>query len=89
MTNQVRIFRKTATALAIVISIGVVTSLTASEALAERQPNMRTALEYLQSAEAELMRASHDKGGHRVRSLKHVRIAIAEVRRGIRFDRLH
>ncbi len=51
------------------------------------QPAMHKALAKLKSAEKNLERATHDKGGHRVKALAHVREAIDEVERGIAFDR--
>ena len=57
-----------------------------SMALAERQPKMNQALHHLLKAEAALMAASRDKGGHRVAALEHVRKAIRQVRKGKRFD---
>ena len=58
----------------------------ASSAVADRQPNMRDALRSLVSAKSALERASHDKGGHRVKALELVSGAIAEVQAGIRID---
>ena len=51
------------------------------------QPHMQAALRSLQEARAQLANATHDKGGHRVDALKAVDRAIAEVQRGIEFDR--
>lgn len=53
------------------------------------QPRMQAALRALRTARAELQAASRDKGGHRVRALDHVNQAIAEVERGIEYDRHH
>ena len=53
------------------------------------QPHMQAALDALQTAERQLNEATEDKGGHRVRALKHVHEAMAEVRKGIEFDRKH
>jgi hypothetical protein len=53
------------------------------------QPQMHEALRALRDAERHLERASHDKGGHRVKALEHVRAAIHQVEAGIRFDRRH
>ena len=53
------------------------------------QPHMETAMQYLQQARAELQRASNDKGGNRADALRAVDKAIAEVRRGIEYDRTH
>lgn len=51
------------------------------------QPNMQAALTALEQARASLERATADKGGHRVKAMKHVDAAIAEVKSGMRFDR--
>lgn len=51
------------------------------------QPNMVKAREYLQAALANLNRASADKGGYREQAISLVRDAIAEVNRGIEYDR--
>jgi len=53
------------------------------------QPHMQEALGHLRAAEKELDKASPDKGGHRATALKLTRNAIAEVERGISFDRRH
>jgi hypothetical protein len=51
------------------------------------QPNMQIAKEHLEKALANLERATADKGGYRVNALQLVREAIAEVQRGIEYDR--
>jgi uncharacterized protein (DUF2336 family) len=56
---------------------------------AEGQPAMRNALANLEQAKANLENANADKGGHRVRAMKLVNEAIAEVRQGIAFDNTH
>jgi hypothetical protein len=48
---------------------------------------MEKALDHLRDAQRELEKASADKGGHRARAMTLVRQAIAEVEKGIRFDR--
>jgi hypothetical protein len=53
---------------------------------AERQPHMRAALSSLQSAKAQLEKASSDKGGHRVKALALTKQAIEQVEKGIAFD---
>jgi hypothetical protein len=53
------------------------------------QPHMEAALAALQQALAELEKAAPDKGGHRVNSINAVKAAIAEVKKGIEFDRTH
>jgi hypothetical protein len=47
------------------------------------QPNMQSALDSLMSARSSLERASHNKGGHRVRALELTNQAINEVQMGI------
>jgi predicted metal-dependent hydrolase len=51
------------------------------------QPNMQLARQHLQSALANLERATADKGGYRVKALQLVRDAIQEVNKGIEYDR--
>ncbi len=66
----------------------VVAGFFAGRATAD-QPHMQAALDALRSAELHLEEASSDKGGHRTNALHHVRAAIEEVQKGIRFDRRH
>lgn len=58
-------------------------------AQADRQPLMRSALTALKSAQANLSKATTDKGGHRVNALRLTKEAIAEVEKGIAFDNAH
>jgi len=53
------------------------------------QPHMQAALEHLRAAKGQLDVADADKGGHRVKALRLVNDAIAQVERGIEFDRRH
>jgi uncharacterized iron-regulated protein len=53
------------------------------------QPHMQAALQSLQTAKAQLLRADRDKGGHRARAEQLVEQAMAEVRAGIAYDRQH
>jgi hypothetical protein len=53
------------------------------------QPHMQAALEALRTAQRELHEATADKGGHRVKAERLVSDAIAEVEKGIEFDRKH
>lgn len=55
-------------------------------AAAEPQPHMRAALMALRNAKNQLEKASHDKGGHRVRAIGLINQAISEVEKGIAFD---
>jgi hypothetical protein len=53
------------------------------------QPHMQAALEHLRQAKGELERADVDKGGHRARAIVLVDDAIAQVEKGMAFDRHH
>lgn len=59
--------------------------LFASSACLADQPNMEAALASLEQAKASLQKAVADKGGHRVKAMKAVDTAIAEVKAGIEF----
>jgi len=50
---------------------------------------MHAALDSLRNAQRELREAEADKGGHRVKAERLVSDAIAEVEKGIAFDRRH
>jgi outer membrane lipoprotein-sorting protein len=54
-------------------------------ALAQPQPHMTAALSSLESAKAELDKATADKGGHRVKAIELINQAMEEVRKGIEF----
>lgn len=60
-------------------------ALVASSACFADQPNMEAALASLQQAKDSLQKAVADKGGHRVKAMKAVDQAIAEVQAGIEF----
>lgn len=75
------------TTLAFATALGL--SLAMPSASADRQPYMRSALGYLNSAKDQLQKATADKGGHRVKALAAVNTAIAEVEAGIKFDNRH
>lgn len=53
------------------------------------QPHMQAARSSLQTAKAELQKATPDKGGHRVNAITLISSAISEVNAGIAFDRRH
>ena len=53
------------------------------------QPRMHDALRNLRQAHVELLAASDDKGSHKLKAIRHVEAAIAQVEAGIRFDRRH
>ena len=64
-------------ALAILFVIGCVTG--------RGQPHMQNALDQLQGAKSELQVALTDNGGHRVRAMRLVDDAIAEVQAGMEY----
>jgi hypothetical protein len=74
--------------MAIVVTLILSAGFFAGRATAD-QPYMHTALDHLRAARADLERATHDKGGHRDAAIKLTNDAIAEVERGIAFDRRH
>jgi hypothetical protein len=53
------------------------------------QPHMEAALASLEQALAQLKQASTDKGGNRANAIRAVEKAIAEVKRGMEYDRTH
>jgi hypothetical protein len=65
------------------------TMLLASTLSFADQPHMEAALSSLQQAKVSLEKATADKGGHRVKALKAIDQAIAQVQAGIDFDRSH
>jgi len=74
--------------IALLIVTAIASGFVAGRASAD-QPRMQAALEHLRLAKAELEKADRDKGGHRENALRLTREAIAEVERGISFDRRH
>lgn len=78
--------RRALTAGALLLIAGV--GFFAGKASAD-QPHMQAALERLRQAKTELDAADADKGGHRAKALQLVRDAIAQVEKGIEFDRHH
>lgn len=72
-----------------VLSTLVMLFLIVSVSATPDQPNMQSAKLNLQNAKANLIAASPNKGGHRAKAINLVNEAIAEVNRGIAFDRRH
>lgn len=72
--------------LAAVAALGLGLPAATSVASAESQPRMENARNNLMQARRDLQRASRDKGGHRVRAIRLIDQALAEVRGGIRYD---
>ena len=60
-----------------------------STVFAEPQPQMRKAMEKLESALKHLKDGTADKGGHRVKAIELVEAAMVEVRAGMEFDNKH
>jgi hypothetical protein len=55
--------------------------------LQAKDNHMQEAIEALRNARAHLEAATADKGGHRVRAIRAIDNAIAEVKAGIQYDR--
>ena len=79
-------FGKTAQALLLTAVAGIGAGLFSGYTLAN-QPRMQSALSHLQAAENELQAADNDKGGHRKNALDLTQRAIAQVRKGMSYDR--
>lgn len=60
-----------------------------SDAAAEPQPAMAKAVERLVEAKRLLEAATPDKGGHRVKAIAAVKLALEETREGIKYDDGH
>jgi len=71
-------------ALGVVLLAGFVAGLASAD-----QPHMMAARDHLRAARAQLQAADPDKGGHRVKAIERVDEAIAEVDRGIEYERHH
>ena len=74
--------------IALLIITAIASGFVAGRASAD-QPRMQAALNHLRLARVELEHADRDKGGHREAALKLTNDAIAEVERGIGYDRHH
>ena len=73
-----------------IVLAGACTFMLASSHLSnEPQPRMKAALAALKVAEHNLVKASADKGGHRVAAIGLTRMAMKQVRKGIIFDNKH
>jgi type VI protein secretion system component VasK len=79
-------FGKTAQALVFTAIAGIGAGLFSGYTLAN-QPRMQSALNHLQAAENDLQAADNDKGGHRKNALDLTQRAIAQVRKGMNYDR--
>lgn len=56
----------------------------ATDEAAANQPNMKDAIHHLRQAIHSLEKASHNKGGHRVRAISLCEAAINEIEAGMR-----
>jgi hypothetical protein len=74
--------------IALLVVAAIASGFVAGRASAD-QPHMQAALDHLRLAKGELEKADRDKGGHREKALRLTNDAIAEVERGINFDRRH
>src|SRR6266566_1030935 len=74
--------------LSLAVIVGSV-ALVQAVSPAPDQPRMQQARANLETAKSELQVAEHNKGGHRAKAIEYVNAAIAEVDRGIEFDRRH
>jgi hypothetical protein len=50
---------------------------------AMEQPHMVAAMDHLRAAKAELEKAEHNKGGHRVKAIENINRAMDQVQKGI------
>ena len=76
--------KKTIAVVALAFSAGF-----ATQAFADKQPQMQKAKLHLEEARREPQRATADKGGHRVKAIELVDAALVEVNAGIEFDDNH
>lgn len=74
--------------IALLVVTAIASGFVAGRASAD-QPHMQAALEHLRLARVELEKADRDKGGHRENAFRLTKDAIAEVERGIEWDRHH
>jgi hypothetical protein len=74
--------------VALLVTLAIASGFVAGRASAD-QPLMQSALGHLRAAKADLVAATHDKGGHRDKALRLTNDAIVETERGIAYDRRH
>jgi hypothetical protein len=53
----------------------------------ERHPHMRAAIIELKEARRELKEADHDFGGHRVKALEAIDVAVEQMEKALKFDK--
>ena len=69
--------------LALTVALMFMTIFAVRAYAAANQPNMRSALEHLESAKYYLEKAEHNKGGFRVKAIELCNQAIAAAREGV------
>jgi len=69
----------------LLLLFSIALAILSTSANAMRQPAMERSLQALQNAERILKRALPNKGGHRVKAIRHIQRAIREVRKGIKY----
>jgi hypothetical protein len=74
---------------AVVLGVLAPRAIRARDSVPVQQVHMRAALDALKSAQLHLGEAVPDKGGHRVKAMQHVKLAIQETEAGIEYARLH
>ncbi|SBO43875.1 hypothetical protein [Cyanobium sp. NIES-981] len=74
-------------AIAALTTLATVAALTVQVPAQANQPNMKAALVSLNQARQSLEKATHDKGGHRVKAIQLIDEAIREVEAGIESGR--
>jgi len=72
---------KTPAIVAVSMAFGIVAG--AGVSAIAGQPNMKSALDHLVVANAYLVKASDNKGGHKVKAMTLIKAAITEVKLGI------
>lgn len=70
--------------LGAVMMIGV---NTVTAAPPERHPHIRGAIRELREAKRELVTAAHDFGGHRVKAIEAVDVAVHQLEEALKFDK--
>jgi hypothetical protein len=83
------IWKLSTLALAGALALTVGPGGSVKQAGAEVQPRMRAALNHLEAAQSQLVKASPDKGGHRVKALAATKVAIDQIQKGIEYDNTH
>ena len=70
--------------LCVIVMVFTLVLFTGAPVCLAQQPHMQAALSALITAKAQLQKAKHNKGGHRLKALQLVNQAIQEVQAGIK-----